>query len=187
MNDFYTHETASVDEGAQIGEGTKVWHYTHIYSNVSIGSNCVIAQNVMIGPGVLVGNNVKIQNNVSLYSGITLEDGVFCGPSAVFTNIRIPRAFVEKKDQFEKTTVRQGASLGANCTIICGIEIGRYAMIGAGAVVTKNIRDHELVVGNPAKHIGWVSRVGEKLNSNLECPVSKEKYELTQSGLKLVT
>ncbi|WP_436074004.1 acyltransferase [Devosia sp. LjRoot3] len=155
------HESAYVDEGAIIGEGSRVWHFSHVMGGASIGRNCVLGQNVMVGPGVSVGDNCKIQNNVSLYKGVELEDGVFCGPSCVFTNVVNPRAFLEKKEEFRTTLVRSGASIGANATIVCGVTIGRYALIGAGAVVTRDVPDYALMLGVPARQVGWVNKAGD--------------------------
>lgn len=155
------HDSAYVDDGALIGEGSRVWHFSHVMSGASIGKNCVLGQNVMVGPDVTVGDNCKIQNNVSLYKGVKLEDGVFCGPSCVFTNVVNPRAFIEKKEEFRSTLVKRGASIGANATIICGVTIGRYALIGAGAVVTSDVPDYALMVGIPARQIGWVNKAGD--------------------------
>jgi acetyltransferase-like isoleucine patch superfamily enzyme len=180
------HETAVIGSEASIGAGTSIWHFSHVMDGAQIGENCVIGQNVMIAPGASVGNGVKIQNNVSVFRGVTLEDGVFCGPSMVFTNVLTPRAFVDRKSEFVATRVCQGATIGANATIVCGNAIGRYAMVGAGAVVTKNVRDHALVVGNPAREIGWVSRTGERLNDDLVCPRTGETYRLGNSGMELV-
>lgn len=183
MSDFFVHETALVDEGVTIGAGTRIWHFCHVLGGSKVGTNCVLGQNVMLGPDVTVGNGCKIQNNVSLYKGVTLEDDVFCGPSCVFTNVLTPRAFVERKDEFLPTLVKTGATIGANATIICGVTIGRFAMIGAGAVVTKDICDHSLAIGNPARHTGWVSRPGERLGADLVCPRTGEKYRETDDGL----
>jgi UDP-2-acetamido-3-amino-2,3-dideoxy-glucuronate N-acetyltransferase len=185
-DNHFIHPTAAVDSGVDIGAGSKIWHFSHILPGTKIGQRCVIAQNVMIGPNVSVGDGCKIQNNVSLYSGVILEDEVFCGPSCVFTNVLTPRAFVERKNEFAPTRVKQGATIGANATIVCGVTIGRYAMIGAGAVVTKNVQDHALVVGNPARRRGWVSRSGEVLNSTLVCPRTGECYKEASTGLILV-
>lgn len=160
---YFAHETAVIDEGVEIGSGTKIWHFSHVLSNSRIGEKCNIGQNVVIGPDVTLGKGCKIQNNVSVYKGVTLEDWVFCGPSMVFTNIINPRAGIRKMDQVRPTLVKEGATLGANCTIVCGVTIGRYAFVGAGAVVTWDVPDHALVVGNPARQIGWVSRCGNRL------------------------
>jgi len=181
---FFAHETAIIDEGVEIGEKTKIWHFSHILSGSKIGDNCNIGQNVVIGPDAIIGNKCKIQNNVSVYKGVTLEDGVFCGPSMVFTNIYNPRAEIGKMDQVRPTLIKKGATLGANCTIVCGHAVGSYAFIGAGAVVTKDVLDHALMVGNPAKQIGWMCICGEKLNDNLQCPVCNKKYCQAEAGLR---
>ena len=185
MNDqgAFVHPTAVVDDGAAIGDGTKVWHFSHILGGSKIGKKCNVGQNVVIGPDVSIGNGCKIQNNVSVYKGVTLEDGVFCGPSMVFTNIYNPRAEIRKMDQVRPTVVKNGATLGANCTIVCGVNIGRYAFVGAGAVVNKNVPDHALVVGNPAKHIGWVCACGERLSDDLFCVDCDRAYTKTPDGL----
>ncbi len=172
--DYYVNPTAIVDDNVTIGGGTKIWHFSHVLYNSQIGKGCNIGQNVMIGPDVTIGNNCKIQNNVSIFKGVTLEDGVFCGPSMVFTNIVNPRAEISKMDQLRPTLVKKGASIGANATIVCGHTVGRYAFIGAGAVVTKDVPDHALMVGNPAKQMGWACVCGEKLTNNLQCPVCKK-------------
>jgi predicted dehydrogenase/acetyltransferase-like isoleucine patch superfamily enzyme len=179
---YYAHETAIIDEGCQIGEGSKIWHFSHILSGTIMGSNVSVGQNVMIGPLVKVGDNCKIQNNVSLYKGVELGQGVFCGPSCVFTNVNTPRAEVERKDAFLPTPVGRGATIGANATIICGHSLGEYCLIGAGAVVTKNVKPHALMVGNPAKQIAWVSHAGEKLGADLVCPREGRKYRITQNN-----
>jgi len=181
---FFAHETAIIDEGVEIGPGTKIWHYSHVLSGSKIGENCNIGQNVVIGPDAIVGNKCKIQNNVSVYKGVTLEDGVFCGPSMVFTNIYNPRAEIGKMDQVRATLVRKGATMGANCTIVCGHTIGSYAFIGAGAVVTKDVPDHALIVGNPAKQIGYMCECGEKLDSLLACPICKKQYKTAGENLQ---
>ena len=173
----FVHDTAVIDDGSEIGRGTKIWHFSHILSNSRIGENCNIGQNVVIGPDVEIGKGCKVQNNVSVYKGVTLEDGVFCGPSMVFTNIYNPRAEIRKMDQVRTTLAKRGATIGANATIICGITIGRYAFIGAGAVVTKDVPDHTLVVGNPGKQIGWVCECGERLDMELYCPACEKVYE----------
>jgi UDP-2-acetamido-3-amino-2,3-dideoxy-glucuronate N-acetyltransferase len=182
---FYRHESSYVDGGASVGKGTKIWHFSHILSGSKIGENCTIGQNVMIGPDVTIGSHCKIQNNVSIYKGVTLEDGVFCGPSMVFTNIFNPRAEISKMDQVRPTLVKKGATLGANCTIVCGVTIGRYAFVGAGAVVTQDVPDHVLMVGNPARQTGWMCECGEKLNAKLHCPVCHKKYSPEGTGLHL--
>ncbi len=183
MTRVFVHETAVVDSGVEIGAGSRVWHFCHLLAGVRIGRDCVLGQNVMAGPDVVIGDRCKIQNNVSIYKGVTLEDEVFCGPSCVFTNVLTPRAFVERKDEFLATRVRRGATIGANATILCGITIGRYAMVGAGAVVTRDVRDHELVLGNPARPAGWVSRTGERLGADLVCPRTGERYLEVETGL----
>lgn len=179
---YFAHETAIIDADCQIGDGTKIWHFTHIMPNCSIGNNCSIGQNVVISPEVKIGNGVKIQNNVSVYTGVICEDDVFLGPSAVFTNVINPRSAIVRRNEFKTTLVQKGATIGANATIVCGITIGKYAFIGAGAVVTKNIPDYALVVGNPARQTGWMSEFGHKLKFDSEgiaiCPESKEKYQL---------
>jgi len=183
---YFAHETAVIDEGCQIGEGTKIWHFSHIMPNCIIGNSCNIGQNVVISPEVVLGNNVKVQNNVSIYTGVICEDDVFLGPSMVFTNVMNPRSAVIRRDSYLKTIVKQGASIGANATIVCGHDIGRYAFIGAGAVVTKHVPDYALVVGNPARQIGWMSEYGHRLNFDekglAECPESGQKYRLVDSG-----
>jgi UDP-2-acetamido-3-amino-2,3-dideoxy-glucuronate N-acetyltransferase len=180
--EYFAHETAVIDEGCQIGKGTKIWHFSHIMSNCIIGEKCNIGQNVVISPEVVLGRNVKVQNNVSIYTGVICEDDVFLGPSMVFTNINNPRSAIVRKDKYVKTVIEKGATIGANATIICGKNIGRYAFVGAGAVVTKDVKPYSLVVGNPAKHIGWMSEYGHRLDFNEEqiaiCPESKEKYQL---------
>ena len=178
--DYFVHASSYVDEGAQIGQGSKIWHFSHIMSNSIIGEKCNIGQNVVISPDVVLGNNVKVQNNVSIYTGVICEDDVFLGPSMVFTNVINPRSAIVRKDQYLKTVVKKGASIGANATIVCGHDIGRYAFIGAGAVVTKNVPDYALVVGNPARQTGWISEYGHRLqfdkNNMATCPESKDQY-----------
>lgn len=178
----FVHETAVVDAGAEIGAGTKVWHFAHVLPGTRIGAGCVLGQNVMVGPDVTVGDGCKIQNNVAVYKGVRLEEDVFCGPSCVFTNVLTPRAFVERKTEFSETLVRKGASIGANATIVCGVTIGCFAMIGAGAVVTADVPDFALVVGVPARRVGWVSRSGERLGDDLTCPRTGERYRETPHG-----
>ena len=180
----FSHETAVIDESCTIGEGTKIWHFSHVLKGSRIGKNCNIGQNVVIGPDVTIGKNCKIQNNVSVYKGVTLEDGVFCGPSMVFTNIINPRAEIVKMDHVRPTLVKKGATIGANATIVCGVTIGAYAFVGAGAVVTKDVPDHALTVGNPAKQIGWACQCGERLAQNLVCPSCEKKYKKTRSRLE---
>jgi UDP-2-acetamido-3-amino-2,3-dideoxy-glucuronate N-acetyltransferase len=179
----FVHPSAIVDDGVEVGSGTKIWHFSHILGGSRIGPRCIVGQNVMIGPRVSVGAGCKIQNNVSLYEAVTLEDDVFCGPSCVFTNVLTPRAFVERKSEFLPTLVKRGATIGANATIVCGVTIGRYAMIGAGAVVTHDVLDHELVTGVPARRHGWVSRTGEILEGDLVCPRTGGRYRHAESGL----
>lgn len=178
----YIHPTAVVDENCQIGDETKIWHFSHIMSDCKIGRQCNIGQNVFVASGVILGDNVKIQNNVSIYDGVVCEDDVFLGPSMVFTNVVNPRSFVNRKDEFRKTLVRKGATIGANATIVCGHDIGRYAFIGAGTVVTKTVPDYALVVGNPSRQIGWVSALGHKLEFDkygfAVCPESGSHYQL---------
>jgi len=180
--DFFAHETAVIDEGCKIGKGTKIWHFTHVMADCEIGENCNIGQNVVVSSGVKLGNNVKIQNNVSLYTGVICEDDVFLGPSMVFTNVVNPRSAIIRKDQYAKTLVRKGASIGANATIVCGHDIGEFAFIGAGAVVTKTVPAYALVVGNPARQTGWMSEYGHRLKFDdygvAVCPESKEQYQL---------
>jgi len=184
--DFFAHETAVIDPGCAIGAGTKIWHFSHVLSGTKIGENCNIGQNVVVGPDVTIGARCKIQNNVSVYKGVTLEDGVFCGPSMVFTNIYNPRAEIGKMDQVRPTLVKRGATLGANCTVVCGVTIGRYAFVGAGAVVTRDVPDHALVVGNPARQIGYVCECGEGLDDNLLCPSCGTRFRETPTGLEAV-
>ncbi|SEF41313.1 acyltransferase [Algoriphagus boritolerans] len=182
MKEYYSHETAIIDEGCEIGKGTKIWHFSHIMPNCKLGENCNIGQNVVISPEVVLGKNVKVQNNVSIYTGVTCDDDVFLGPSMVFTNVINPRSAVNRRGQYSKTHVGRGASIGANATIVCGHDIGEYAFIGAGAVVTKTIPSYALVVGNPSRQIGWMSEYGHKLVFDQEgfatCPESGEKYQL---------
>jgi UDP-2-acetamido-3-amino-2,3-dideoxy-glucuronate N-acetyltransferase len=182
MKEYKAHETAVIDEGCSIGKGTTIWHFSHIMPDSVIGENCNLGQNVVVSPGVILGNNVKVQNNVSIYTGVRCEDNVFLGPSMVFTNIVNPRSAVVRKDQYVETPVGEGASIGANATIICGNSIGKYSFIGAGAVVTRNVEPYSLVIGNPAKHIGWMSEFGHRLEFDDEgkatCPESGEIYRL---------
>ena len=177
MSEAFVHESSYVDEGATLGENTKVWHFSHIMTRTHVGANVSIGQNVVAGPDVTVGDGCKIQNNVSLYKGVRLEDGVFCGPSCVFTNVLNPRATVERKDEFRDTLVKEGATIGANATVVCGNTLGRYCMVGAGAVVTADVPDHALVVGVPARRRGWVSEQGEILDERLTCPRDGSRYE----------
>jgi len=164
IKDVFVHESSYVDENVEIGENTKIWHFSHILNDCKIGNNCSLGQNVVVGPKVNIGNYVKIQNNVSVYEGVTLEDSVFCGPSCVFTNVYNPRSEIIRKKEYKRTLVKKGATLGANCTIICGVTIGKYAFIGAGTLISKNVPDYALMMGVPAKQTGWMSEYGEKLN-----------------------
>ena len=182
-SEYFAHPTAVIDDGCEIGQGTKIWHFSHIMPRCKIGTNCNIGQNVVVSPDVLLGNNVKVQNNVSIYTGVICEDDVFLGPSMVFTNVINPRSAVNRKDQYAKTLVKKGATIGANATVVCGHDIGKYAFIGAGAVVTKNVPDYALVVGNPGRQRGWMSEYGHKLLFNTEgvaiCPESNQEYKLS--------
>jgi UDP-2-acetamido-3-amino-2,3-dideoxy-glucuronate N-acetyltransferase len=183
--EYFAHETAVIDAGCQIGEGTKIWHFSHLMPGCTLGNNCNIGQNVVISPQVVLGNNVKVQNNVSIYTGVTCADDVFLGPSMVFTNVINPRSAVIRRDNYLQTRVGKGASIGANATIVCGHDIGAYAFIGAGAVVTKPVPDFALVVGNPARQIGWMSEFGHRLQFDTEgratCPESGQKYQLSNA------
>jgi UDP-2-acetamido-3-amino-2,3-dideoxy-glucuronate N-acetyltransferase len=187
---YFAHETAVIDEGCQIGEGTKIWHFSHIMKNSIIGQHCNIGQNVVVSPDVVLGNKVKVQNNVSIYTGVICEDEVFLGPSMVFTNISNPRSAIIRRDQYEKTRVKKGASIGANATIVCGHDIGEYAFIGAGAVVVKDVKPYALVVGNPSRQIGWMSEYGHRLQFDGQgiayCPESNEKYILENNEVRKV-
>ena len=189
---FFQHDSAIVDDGAQVGEGSRIWHFVHVSSGAQVGRNVVLGQNVFVGGGAVIGDDCKVQNNVSIYDGVVLEAGVFCGPSAVFTNVHNPRARVERKTEYRETRVGTGATLGANCTIVCGVMIGRYAFVGAGAVVTRDVSDHALVAGVPARHIGWMSRYGEKLDLPVDgdgeaaCPATGERYVLERGECRLV-
>lgn len=186
---WWKHESAIVDEGATIGEGTKIWHFSHVCSGAVIGNACSLGQNVFVGNQVVIGNNCKIQNNVSVYDNVTLEDDVFCGPSMVFTNVYNPRSAVSRKNEYRDTLVGQGATLGANCTLVCGVNLGRYAFIGAGAVVNKDVPDYALMVGLPARQIGWMSEYGEQLDLPLsgheeaQCPHTQQRYRLNERKL----
>ena len=188
--DYFAHETAVIDEGCEIGKGSKIWHFSHLMKGCKLGEKCNIGQNVVVSPDVVLGNNVKVQNNVSIYTGVTCEEDVFLGPSMVFTNIVNPRSGVIRKDQYVKTLVKKGASIGANATIVCGYDIGEYAFIGAGAVVTKEVLPYSLVVGNPARHIGWMSEFGHRLQFDdrgiAVCPESNEKYQLAEGRVQKV-
>ena len=191
MDKFFAHETAVIDEGCEIGIGTKIWHFSHIMPKSIIGNNCNIGQNVVISPSVVLGRNVKVQNNVSIYSGVICEDDVFLGPSMVFTNVINPRSAIIRRDEYLQTIVKKGASIGANATIVCGNNIGEYAFIGAGAVVTKEVLPYALVVGNPSKQIGWISEYGHRLNFDSNgiaiCPESNEKYELNNKNVEKIS
>ena len=186
------HETALVDKGAIVGEGTRIWHWVHVCVGANIGKGCSLGQNVFVGNKVSIGNNVKIQNNVSVYDNVTLEDDVFCGPSMVFTNVYNPRSHVSRKEEFKNTLVKKGATLGANCTVVCGVEIGEFAFIGAGAVINKNVPNYALMVGCPAKQIGWMSQYGERVDLPLEgdgefiCPHTGQKYVLSGNTLQVI-
>jgi UDP-2-acetamido-3-amino-2,3-dideoxy-glucuronate N-acetyltransferase len=189
--DVLIHETSYVDENVTIGQGTKIWHFSHILKDCKIGIDCSFGQNVVVGPNVIIGKNVKVQNNVSVYEGVTLEDGVFCGPSCVFTNVNNPRSEIVRKHEYLKTLVKRGATLGANCTIVCGVTLGKFAFIGAGAVISKDVPDYALMVGVPGKQIGWMSEYGEKLdlplagNAKTICKHSNQVYELQGSKVTL--
>jgi UDP-2-acetamido-3-amino-2,3-dideoxy-glucuronate N-acetyltransferase len=193
MNNFQKHESAIIDAGAEIGQGSRVWHFVHVCSGAKIGERCSLGQNVFIGNKVLVGNDVKIQNNVSVYDNVTLEDGVFCGPSMVFTNVYNPRSFVERKDEYRNTLVKTGATLGANCTIVCGVTVGAYSFVGAGAVINRDVPDFALMVGVPAKQVGWMSEYGERLqlplkgNAEALCPNTGAKYVLINDKVSKVS
>jgi UDP-2-acetamido-3-amino-2,3-dideoxy-glucuronate N-acetyltransferase len=192
MNDqnYFAHPTAVIDEGCEIGEGVKIWHFSHIMSGCKIGERCNLGQNVVVSPGVILGRNVKVQNNVSIYTGVICEDDVFLGPSMVFTNVTNPRSAIVRKHEYKTTLVKKGASIGANATIVCGNEIGEFALIGAGAVITKPVAPYALVVGNPAKQIGWVSEYGHRLNFDKKgiafCLESNEKYSLENNSVKKI-
>ena len=187
---YWSHESAIIDDGATLGEGTKVWHFSHVCSGATIGQGCSLGQNVFVGNRVVIGNRCKIQNNVSVYDNVTLEDDVFCGPSMVFTNVYNPRTAIIRKEEYRNTLVHQGATLGANCTVVCGVTIGHYAFIGAGAVVNKDVPDYALMVGVPARQIGWMSEYGEQLDLPLNgqeeaiCPYTKQRYRLNGNQLE---
>jgi len=190
MKPYFSHETAFIDSDCNIGKGTNIWHFSHVMSNCIIGENCNLGQNIVVSPEVVLGNNVKVQNNVSIYTGVICEDDVFLGPSMVFTNIINPRSAIKRKDQYSKTLVKRGVSIGANATIVCGITIGEFAFIGAGAVVLKDILPYALVVGNPSRQIGWISEYGHRLNFNelgyAICSESKEEYQLKANRVQKV-
>ncbi len=181
---YFAHETACVDEGAEIGKDTKIWHFSHVMSGAQIGESCVLGQNSYVGGKAKIGNRVKIQNNVSVYDSVILEDDVFCGPSCVFTNVVNPRSFIERKAEYQETRIKRGVSIGANATIVCGVTIGEYAFIGAGAVITKDVKPYALMVGLPAVQKGWVSQSGATLNENLQCPETGEKYQVVNNQLE---
>ena len=188
--EFFAHDTAVIDTGCTIGNGTKIWHFSHVMPDCVIGEQCNIGQNVVVSPGVVLGKNVKVQNNVSIYTGVICEDDVFLGPSMVFTNVNNPRSAVVRRNEYLQTTVKKGASIGANATVVCGHDIGRYAFIGAGSVVTKDVADYALVVGNPARQIGWMSEFGHRLTFNEEgtavCPESEQEYKLREGKVDRV-
>ena len=183
---YFAHETACIDEGAGIGEGTRIWHFCHVMSGAQIGKDCILGQNVFVGGKAQIGNRVKIQNNVSIYDAVIIEDHVFCGPSCVFTNVTNPRSFVERKAEYKETRIKKGATIGANATVLCGITIGEYALVGAGAVVTKNVKPFALMIGVPAIQKGWVSQSGAVLNEDLVCPETGEKYQIVNNQLEII-
>ena len=188
--DYFAHPSAVIDEGAKIGSGTKIWHFSHIMPDCELGEGCNLGQNVVVSPNVKLGKNVKVQNNVSIYTGVNCEDDVFLGPSMVFTNVTNPRSGVNRRGMYEKTNVGKGVSIGANATIVCGHDIGEYAFIGAGAVVTKTVKPYALMVGNPARQIGWMSQYGHRLhfdeNNEATCPESGQKYKLNKDEINLI-
>ena len=190
--DVFVHETSYIDENVTIGTGTKIWHFSHVLDDCKIGENCSLGQNVVVGPKVNIGNHVKIQNNVSVYEGVTLEDGVFCGPSCVFTNVHNPRSKIVRKNEYRKTLVQKGVTLGANCTIVCGVALGKFSFIGAGAVISKYVPNYALMVGVPAKQVGWMSEYGEKLdlplkgNAETICKHTNQKYQLIDNKVTLI-
>ncbi len=189
--EYFAHPTAIIDEGSKIGKGTKIWHFSHVMPGCVIGENCNIGQNVVVSPDVVLGNNVKVQNNISIYTGVVCEDDVFLGPSMVFTNITNPRSAIIRKHQYAKTLVKKGASIGANSTIVCGHTIGEYAFIGAGAVVTKDVKPYALIVGNPGRQVGWMSEYGHRLQFDDKgiaiCPESNERYQLINGHVKKIS
>ena len=190
--DVFIHETSFIDDDVKIGIGTKIWYFSHVLNGCEIGENCSLGQNVVVGPNVNIGNHVKIQNNVSVYEGVTLEDGVFCGPSCVFTNVHNPRSKIVRKNEYRKTLVQKGVTLGANCTIVCGVTLGKFSFIGAGAVISKDVPNYALMVGVPAKQVGWMSEYGEKLdlplkgNAETICKHTNQKYKLKDDKVFLV-
>jgi UDP-2-acetamido-3-amino-2,3-dideoxy-glucuronate N-acetyltransferase len=185
--EYFVHPSAVIDDNVTVGQGSKIWHFSHILSGSNLGEKCNLGQNVMVGPDVVIGHNCKLQNNVSVYEGVTLEDGVFCGPSMVFTNIYNPRAEIRKMDQVRPTLVKKGATIGANATIVCGVTLGRYSFIGAGTIVNKNVPDYAIVVGNPARQIGWACECGERLTQDLDCLACGKQFAKTVEGLKPVS
>lgn len=191
MDDFFAHETAVIDEGVQIGSGTNIWHFSHIMTGSTIGENCNLGQNVVVSPDVVLGKNVKVQNNVSIYTGVICEDDVFLGPSMVFTNVINPRSAIARKEEYMKTVVGKGATIGANATIVCGNDIGEFSFIGAGAVVTKEVMPYALVVGNPSRQVGWMSEYGHRLDFDDQglaiCPESKEQYKLKNNQVSKIS
>lgn len=191
MADYFVHETALVDEPAQIGKGSKIWHFCHVMSDTVLGEGCILGQNVFVAGGVKLGNNVKVQNNVSIYAGVVCEDDVFLGPSMVFTNVKNPRSAVVRRGQYDETYLEQGASVGANATIVCGVRLGKYSFVGAGSVVTKNVPPYALIVGNPARQVGWMSEYGHRLEFDGEdlalCPESGQKYKRSEAGVERIS
>lgn len=189
MNNFFVHESSYIDDDVVIGENTKIWHFSHILSHTRIGKNCSFGQNCVVGPHVTIGNNVKVQNNISIYEGVEVEDDVFIGPSVVFTNVINPRSFIVRKEEYKKTLLKRGVSIGANATIVCGYTLGEYAFVGAGAVVTKNIPNYAMVLGNPARQIGWVSKAGHRLKfdqtNQSVCPETGERYRLEEDEVRV--
>ena len=187
---YFAHKTAVIDDGCTIGDGTKIWHFCHVMSNSVLGENCSVGQNCVISPEVILGNNVKVQNNVSIYTGVICEDDVFLGPSMVFTNVTNPRSAIVRRDQYTKTVVKKGVSIGANATIVCGNDLGKYCFIGAGAVITKEVKDYALMVGNPAKQLGWISEYGHRLlfgeNNVAVCSESKQEYKLEENQVSKI-
>ncbi len=190
MSDFFVHQSSYVDKNVSIGNNTKIWHFSHILSQTTLGENCSFGQNCVVGPKVTIGNGVKVQNNISIYEGVAIEDDVFLGPSMVFTNVINPRSFIIRREEFKKTLLKKGCSIGANATIVCGNTIGAYAFVGAGAVVINNVPDYALIVGNPSRQIGWVSKVGHKLQFNADnmatCSETKENYRLENDIVKAI-
>ena len=186
MNKYFAHETACIDEPVSIGEGTKIWHFCHVMRGAQIGKDCILGQNTYVGGKAEIGNRVKIQNNVSIYDSVIIEDDVFCGPSCVFTNVNTPRSFVERKEEYKETRIKKGTSIGANATIVCGVTLGEYSFIGAGAVITKDVKPFALMLGVPAIQKGWVSMSGAILDKGLICPETGERYQLVNNQLELI-